>query len=599
MAWFWLFDRQLSLDSKSALLQRSMFALVKNWFRKSADFPSAEKPAPELQEPDYPTESNSGYVEPAGSTAPDTGEPLAPVDNNTAQTTEDTQTLEGILPLPLASVFNVLASDLQARVRLPLNGSANIAVPLETILPQLDRGSVKISFGELRQMSPEATFYSQTDRDQAVVELPLAEILARLAPNTLPRRAQRRVDVPEEITSPFNGTGEGLHIYKPDPTPPQGFVRNVEKIEDPWTVSMFQQRGTNPSPVPSHFAASTVPVETEPTVPTPVIQCNKSLPRTSILVQTAAQPVNRNGDTLSMPLTQLAEDWPDAIKREITQMNLFGAFVSLPLALAEESLKKGKAVYAWKQIRSWTNSSPATMSSSPHDAELLEFPLRVVAPLLMARLHTTRPQKTAPIDSSIPDLFSAIARSNPATPSADSAIVPTGPTVTPPTALPVAPIIPSTVSPDTGQFLRTVNLAEARGKARQVENDRSLRSGTEFLRRYATPNEIVAKTSKLEGVEGALIALPDGLLVASHLAGNLNGDTLAAFVPQLFGRVSQSAREFRMGELTEIRLVVGSTPWSIFKVGAIFLAVFGRPGETLPEEQLKSLADELDRKKQQ
>ena len=40
--------------------------------------------------------------------------------------------------------------------------------------------------------------------------------------------------------------------------------------------------------------------------------------------------------------------------------------------------------------------------------------------------------------------------------------------------------------------------------------------GTAFLQRYATPNEIVSKAAALPGVDGALIALPDGLLVASQ-----------------------------------------------------------------------------------
>ena len=39
-----------------------------------------------------------------------------------------------------------------------------------------------------------------------------------------------------------------------------------------------------------------------------------------------------------------------------------------------------------------------------------------------------------------------------------------------------------------------------------------VRSGTDFLKRYATPNDIVAKVSGVEGVEGAfiMISLPCG-----------------------------------------------------------------------------------------
>jgi len=93
--------------------------------------------------------------------------------------------------------------------------------------------------------------------------------------------------------------------------------------------------------------------------------------------------------------------------------------------------------------------------------------------------------------------------------------------------------------------------------------------GTSFLQRYATPNEIVSKAATLDGVGGALIALPDGLLVASKIPADMNADTLAAFLPQIFGRVTQATRELRMGDLNNLNFTVGNIPWKIFRVGAI------------------------------
>lgn len=120
--------------------------------------------------------------------------------------------------------------------------------------------------------------------------------------------------------------------------------------------------------------------------------------------------------------------------------------------------------------------------------------------------------------------------------------------------------------------------------------------GTSFLQRYATPNEIVAKAASLNGVGGALIALPDGLLVASKIPADMNADTLAAFLPQIFGRVSQSTRELRMGDLNNLNFTVGLIPWKIFRVGAIYFAAFGIAGQALPTAQLAGIAAELDRK---
>ena len=118
----------------------------------------------------------------------------------------------------------------------------------------------------------------------------------------------------------------------------------------------------------------------------------------------------------------------------------------------------------------------------------------------------------------------------------------------------------------------------------------------QFVAKYATPNEVVSRAAALDGVAGALIALPDGLMVASRLSPDLNGDTLAAFLPQIFGKVSQCTKELRMGELNNLNFTVGNVPWKIFRVNAIFFAAFGRAGEPLPTAQLAALAAELDHK---
>ena len=105
---------------------------------------------------------------------------------------------------------------------------------------------------------------------------------------------------------------------------------------------------------------------------------------------------------------------------------------------------------------------------------------------------------------------------------------------------------------------------------------------------------MVSRAAALDGVAGALIALPDGLMVASRLSADLNGDTLAAFLPQIFGKVNQCTKELRMGELNNVNFTVGNIPWKIFRVNAIFFAAFGRAGEPLPTAQLAALAAELD-----
>jgi predicted regulator of Ras-like GTPase activity (Roadblock/LC7/MglB family) len=97
-------------------------------------------------------------------------------------------------------------------------------------------------------------------------------------------------------------------------------------------------------------------------------------------------------------------------------------------------------------------------------------------------------------------------------------------------------------------------------------------------------------------VAGALVALPDGLMVAHRLPADVNGETIAAFLPQIFGRVSQCTRELRLGELNNLNFTVGNVPWKIFRVNAIYFATFGYAGQPLPTAELSALAAELDRK---
>lgn len=120
--------------------------------------------------------------------------------------------------------------------------------------------------------------------------------------------------------------------------------------------------------------------------------------------------------------------------------------------------------------------------------------------------------------------------------------------------------------------------------------------GTEFAKRYSSPNEIVERAIQMPGVAGALVALPDGLMVASRIPAEFNGDTLAAFLPQIFVKVNSTAKELRMGELNNVSFTVGTTPWKIFRVNAIFFAAFGRDAQPMPTAQLAGLAAELDRK---
>ncbi len=302
--------------------------------------------------------------------------------------------------------------------------------------------------------------------------------------------------------------------------------------------------------------------------------------------------------SLSVPLRMLCETWPEVLRGEIVQLNLAEAHVALPVRFVESALKQGKVAFTWKVLRSWIR--PATLPTvSAHDGMMLELPLRVIAPLFLARNKGTAPaQQKLQVDENIPNLFFGFPQGESAAAVLEEA---------PASAAPIAPEMQQDeqetnfepAAKPTGVQDTNFYVWNESGDAPQVDESAEKKStpGTNFLSRYATPNEVVSRAAALDGVAGALVALPDGLMVASKLSADLNGDTLAAFLPHIFGKVSQCTKELRMGELNNLHFTVGNVPWKIFRVNAIFFAAFGRAGQALPTAQLAALAGELDRRK--
>jgi predicted regulator of Ras-like GTPase activity (Roadblock/LC7/MglB family) len=474
--------------------------------------------------------------------------------------------------LPLQPILAGLPLELQPRLKHSDAGALTVCVPLEKILAQLASGAVKIPFGELRQAAPDL-FTEEADRDRALVLIPLADVLSRLNPALIKRRReQKRVEVPAHVHSPFDRHGQGLAISvapsQPQATPAS---RHTSPASPP----------TAPSPARS--ASTFTPTPAPPTAPplnTPAMSSASRTPRDLRASHTPSAPAPgvpapkpaANTDPVIVSLPSLAEGWPEAVRKEIVQLKLIDAKVALPAEVVERTLKQGRVAFTWKMLRSWIRPAPLPAVSA-HDSTVVELPLKIVAPLFLARQQElNKAQKKVSIDKDIPNLFFGF-------PPAEAAKVKTPPPTKP---------------TDTNYYIWDDTSDRARLSEDEVRRGPS--PGTQFVVKYATPNEVVSRAAALDYVAGALIALPDGLMVASRLPSEIHGDTLAAFLPQIFAKVNQCTKELRMGELNNLNFTVGNVPWKIFRVNAIFFAAFGRVGEPLPTAQLAALAAELDHK---
>lgn len=297
---------------------------------------------------------------------------------------------------------------------------------------------------------------------------------------------------------------------------------------------------------------------------------------------------------MQLPLTSVSKGWPDPIQQELGRLNVPDGRLVIPASIVEKGLRQGRVEFPWRLIRAWIRPAVATYAS-PHDAMPLALPLAVVAPaFLQQRKPVSRARRELAPDESIPNLFDEHGRPVGAASGPQGA----GPAVT--ASAGGAPQSPagaagtsSGAQPVDTNFYSPLDL----GDAAQTPPTGSGSGGTtEWVRRATTPAEVVNRAVSLPGVAGALVALPDGLSVAGQVPAQYNSETLAAFLPQIYTKVSQCTQELRMGALNNLSFTVGQVPWKIFRVNNLFFAAFGRAGEPLPTAQLAALAAELDRK---
>src|SRR5438445_3468287 len=175
-----------------------MFGRIKNLFRRRTQEEEVAEPPPSSFPP---REFHPGYI--PGARPPVAALPT-PAQAEAAIEELEQPSIGDSIRLSLKPVLLRLPDLLKARVRQPPVGVVQISIPLQKVLTQLPQGSVRISFGELRQASPAGVFNDTNDQDQTPVGLPLPEILAQLKPDQLPRRAaQRKTEIPDEISGIF------------------------------------------------------------------------------------------------------------------------------------------------------------------------------------------------------------------------------------------------------------------------------------------------------------------------------------------------------------------------------------------------------------
>lgn len=482
-----------------------------------------------------------------------------------------------MVALPLRSVLARLPNSLSPIVQSVGNGS--VLLPSKRILQELPKGVVKISFAELRAAAPAGTFFETDRHDQMLVELPLNEVLARLHPALLARRpAQKKIQLSEGVTNVFGPRGEGISVSAP-PGPTKGAGAHAAQSTGDHVPSAELNRAVEAAPIamPRFDKPLSTPVSApsifEIAAPSPFAPAVSAVPPLRVLPSPAES--SHVGKFLEIELGALSENFPALIKSEIAASQLARVTVALPLALVEAALKTAKIVFTWRQLGEWMQPPLTALSETP-----LELPLHVVAPIFIAKHRAVKNQRKILVDE-IPDLFAPKNGARIPTAMPPAAEIPAPPIATAPAPLApfvapkleTAPVISPTITPP--KTIEPLFVAP--------------------VQKNLSPNEAVKTLAATPGALGAFVAMPDGLLVAAQLPENLKADTVAAFLPQIFGRMNQYTKELKLGPLSGLTFVVENVSWKIIKAGGIYLVVLAHSFEQLSDAHLNHIAAELGR----
>jgi predicted regulator of Ras-like GTPase activity (Roadblock/LC7/MglB family) len=542
--------------------------------------------------------------------------------------------------LSLHSIVERLPEDLQTLVRQPPADSATVALPIHTIVKQLPNGAVKISLATLHRQAPAGVFAPLPPGDKRMVNVPLAEVFRHVSPFTLKRRMdQRLIQLPPSDFDLFGNSANPYEIGMADENRPVTLV--IDESVEPAIAPRFE---TEPSAVGPGSRGIAPP--SDYFAPTP----HRVVPTLSAASTPAPQPAAPKSDLppLRMPLEPLTASWPDEIKGEIAALN-GSASVLLPTDDVSAGLAKGKVIFTWGQIRTCIEPVPES-ASAVDDSTPLTLPLKVVAPAFLAASKQPKEPRKTTVAADIPALFSggrpAAASVQPepaaevapaveaqaieampepapvaeeplvfqlvteAAPVAEVVVESTpvaeaAPVAEPEPVVEAAPELPSAVEaappcavdpgPVADEALQHPPAPLDEGTPASAENP-TPGIGSIFGepdRQHWTPAEIVSRLPQLPGVAGAIVALQEGLLVAHSLPEDVKGEIVAAFLPQVFARLNQYSCEMKLGEVDDLLFTTRGAHCQIYRLGFVYFAILGKPGEPLPWHELRLIAEEL------
>ena len=560
--------------------------------------------------------------------------------------------------LSLSAITARFPDELKPLLTSEPSETAAVTLPMPTILKQLPAGAVRMQLATLQRQS-HGLIKPLPTGDKRMVDVPLKEVFRHVKLSALKRREQRIISLPDTGFNLFGDSSNPYAIAPDDHLEQVQVVDLTSDAEveaeakmavaaGPRVLKMDeglrQQFGNTPAvnSAPSASPSSAIKFELSDSGPRAVgAPAASGAVRPSGATPAPAQISKPTGPTLNLKIASLAANWPDEVKREVDAFDP-ATIVTLPMSDVGTGLSKGKVIFSWAQIRAWTKPFVSGPTAVPENTAL-QMPLKAVAPAyLTASKQPKAERKAIDMDETIPELFNDGREPEVKTPKwkqeqaaePEPEAVPETPEETPEPAN-HHEAAPQAEQAGHGEHAEHVEHAVETNHAHEPQVEAEVEHATEHPTEHApehaeehppvavaeaasapahhkvsetlgeifgephkkdwTPADIVARAVRLPGVAGAIVALQEGLQVASSLPEGVKSEVVAAFLPQIFARLNQYSGEMKLGDVDDLLFTTHGAHCQIYRLGYIYLAVLGKPGEPLPWHELRLISEELAR----
>jgi competence protein ComEA len=465
--------------------------------------------------------------------------------SNDNQITVSLRSLVAVMP---DQFFVCPRTDLWRRIDL----DSRIALPSDLVLPQLKIARVRIPLGVAVGLMPRGILATPLPQiSDETIPIALQEIVTQLPPHLFVSQSNsselEEIDFSDsEIPTPFTEksfTSAPVEVRasepaQPEPVPapnaPEATPAPIEISSSTLAdegLSIFAEKSAVAEPTDVEPKP-----QSEPDIKSPVAQADAVAEVTAPAEQQSGEPIAETAPTVTEQLSAIVEP-PEPI--ELIAASAEPASIA-PIAETARPVAKAPAPVA---------EAPA--NEAVHEVQAAE--------------------PTAPVSSTVPTPNSSLARLNSCTVEELASIEGVGPVAA----------------------QRIIEFRNARGGFQSLEDLHGIpglsrkafrmlagpaRRGLNRLlgvehNEELTLQEVVQRTSQLEGVAGCILAMSDGVFVTGQLPPHLDQETISVFAPELFNKVGTYTKELRVGEVTRLSVFTDQQPLSIFRAGDIFLVV--------------------------